>query len=306
MAQGAEDYYAGEGEAPGVWLGAGAAELGLRGHVGEQAIARLLDARDPGTGESLRQPLASGAVAGFDLTFRAPKSVSVLYGIADPAIMQEIRGAHDRAVRGAVAYLEREACRTRRGHGGAVVVDGRGFVAAAFEHRSSRAGDPLLHTHVVVANATQGPDGRWTALDGRALYGHAKTAGYLYQAELRAELSERLRVRWHPVERGTADVIGVPRGVIEHFSRRRPRFSRRWPSVVSARRGRRRSRRSRRAAARTTTCRSPGFVMNGGPAPRSTAWAGRACGRSLAAAGRARSVMRGSSESPVSSRVPMA
>ncbi len=136
-------------------------------------------------------------------------------------MVREITRAHEAAVAEAIGYLEREACRARRGHGGAIVVDGRGFVAAAFRHRSSRAGDPLLHTHVVVANATQGPDGRWTALDGRLLYRHAKTAGYLYQAVLRAELTERLRVRWNAVERGTADVAGVPRRVIEHFSQRR-------------------------------------------------------------------------------------
>ena len=80
-----------------------------------------------------------------------------------------------------------------RSTAGAIRLPGRGFVAAAFRHRSSRAGDPLLHTHVVVANATQAADGRWTALDGRELYRHAKTAGYLYQAALRAELSRRAR-----------------------------------------------------------------------------------------------------------------
>ena len=133
----------------------------------------------------------------------------------------ELIRAHEAAVAEALGYLEREACRARRGRGGAVPVDGHGFVAAAFRHRSSRAGDPLLHTHVVVANATQGPDGRWTALDGRMLYRHAKTAGYLYQAALRAELIERLGLRWHAVERGTADLVGVPRRVIEHFSQRR-------------------------------------------------------------------------------------
>jgi Ti-type conjugative transfer relaxase TraA len=73
----------------------------------------------------------------------------------------------------------------------------------------------------VVANTTQGPDGRWTALDGRLLYRHAKTAGYLYQAVLRGELGQSLKVRWNAVERGTAEIDGVPRRVIEHFSRRR-------------------------------------------------------------------------------------
>ena len=120
-----------------------------------------------------------------------------------------------------MGYLEREACWTRRGRAGAIRLPGRGFVAAAFRHRSSRAGDPLLHTHVVVANATQAADGRWTALDGRELYRHAKTAGYLYQAALRAELSQQLGLRWQAVERGAADVEGVPRRVIDHFSQRR-------------------------------------------------------------------------------------
>ncbi len=82
-------------------------------------------------------------------------------------------------------------------------------------------GDPLLHTHVVVANLARGPDGRWTALDGRALYAHAKTAGYLYQAVLRQELTVRLGVEWHPVTNGTADLVGIPRPLLELFSKRR-------------------------------------------------------------------------------------
>ena len=221
IAQGREDYYAGEGEAPGGWMGSGAAALGLAGEVDEDGLSRLLRSEDPASGEVLRRPLASGAVAGFDLTFRAPKSVGVLWGVAEADLARQVRLGHETAVAGALGYLEREACRARRGAGGAVQVNGEGFVAAAFRHRSSRAGDPLLHTHVVVANATQGPDGRWTALDGRELYRHAKTAGYLYQAVLRAELTERLGVGWDEVENGTADLQGVSRRVIEHFSERR-------------------------------------------------------------------------------------
>src|SRR5829696_7752921 len=221
VAQGREDYYAGEGEAPGTWIGGGAAALGLEGMVSERGVVRLLNGENPASGDLLRRPLASGAVAGFDLTFGAPKSVGVLFGVCDPDVVRDIVQAHEAAVRDAIGYLEREACVARRGHGGGVAVRGGGFIAAAFRHRSSRAGDPLLHTHVVVANVTQGPDGRWTALDGRLLYRHAKTAGYLYQAALRAELSQRVGLRWHVVERGTADVVGVPRAVIDHFSQRR-------------------------------------------------------------------------------------
>jgi hypothetical protein len=102
-----------------------------------------------------------------------------------------------------------------------------GLVAAAYRHRTSRAGDPLLHTHVLVGALGRGADGRWTALDGRALYAHAKTAGYLYQAVLRGELTRRLGVEWQPVCRGAADVAGVSRPVVEAFSQRREQI-RRW------------------------------------------------------------------------------
>ena len=221
VAQGREDYYAGEGEAAGVWMGTGAAGLGLTGEVDDEGLARLLSGHDPGSGLLLRPVRSSSPVAGFDLTLRAPKSVSVLFGVAEPEVAQRIVSAHEEAVAQAFGYLEREACWTRRGAGGSMRLPGRGFVAAAFGHRSSRAGDPLLHTHVVVANATQAADGRWTALDGRELYRHAKTAGFLYQAALRAELSRELGLRWQPVVHGSADVEGVPRRVIEHFSQRR-------------------------------------------------------------------------------------
>ena len=215
VALGREDYYAGRGEAPGRWMGRGAGVVGLQGPVEAGQLEHLL------AGGGLRQPVRERAVAGFDLTFRAPKSVSVLWGVADTATARQLGEAHDAAVEAALAYVEREACRARRGRGGSVQVRGDGFVAAAFRHRASRAGDPLLHTHVVAGNLTQGPDARWTALDARHLYRHAKTAGFLYQAELRREATERLGLTWGPVERGTADIEGVGRGVIEHFSQRR-------------------------------------------------------------------------------------
>jgi Ti-type conjugative transfer relaxase TraA len=221
VAQGREDYYAAEGEAAGVWVGTGAAWLGLTGEVGEEDLARLLEGRDPSSGLLLRPMRSSSPVAGFDLTLRAPKSLSVVFGVAEPEVAQRIVSAHEQAVAQTIGYLEREACWTRRGAAGVIRLPGRGFVAAAFRHRSSRAGDPLLHTHVVVANATQAEDGRWTALDGRELYRHAKTAGYLYQAALRAELTRELGLRWQPVERGAADLEGVSRRVVEHFSQRR-------------------------------------------------------------------------------------
>ena len=96
-----------------------------------------------------------------------------------------------------------------------------GLVAAAFRHRTSRAGDPQLHTHVLVANLGRGPDGRWSALDGRRLYAHARAASFVYQAVLRAELTRTLGLEWLPVRNGIAELVGVPKPVLRAFSRRR-------------------------------------------------------------------------------------
>ena len=115
----------------------------------------------------------------------------------------------------------------RCGRGAVTTVSNRstggGLIGAAFRHRTSRAGDPQLHTHVVVANTTRCEDGVWRALDGRHLYAHARTAGFLYQAELRHGA--------HPVARAasgstrsarvSARSSGVAAEVLREFSRRR-------------------------------------------------------------------------------------
>jgi len=228
VGQGVEDYYAGAGEAPGSWIGSAAGELELSGQVDGELLHRVLAGEDPKTGEALARPSRGGVrVPGFDLTFSAPKGVSVLFGLGDAGLSAEVRAAHEAAVAGALGYMERQGAVARRGHGGAESVLGNGFVAAAFGHRTSRAGDPQLHTHVLVANMTRGPDGRWTALDARRLYVNAKTGGYLYQAQLRAELTRRLGVEWGPVRRGQADLAGIPPGVLRAFSRRRAELEQR-------------------------------------------------------------------------------
>ncbi|MBW3604776.1 MAG: relaxase domain-containing protein, partial [Actinobacteria bacterium] len=221
MASGAEDYYLHAGEAPGFWLGAASRDLGLMGVVEPEALRAVLAASDPFSGEALG-PSPARKVPGFDLTFRAPKSVSVLWGLGGADVAEEVRRAHDAAVLAALRYLESEAAWSRRGAQGRESVPVRGFVAAAFRHRTSRAGDPLLHTHVVVSNLGKAVnDGRWRTLDARPLYQHAKTAGYLYQAHLRHELTRRLGVGWGPVVNGCADLAGIPTPVVRMFSRRR-------------------------------------------------------------------------------------
>ncbi len=218
LTSGVEDYYLGGPEAAGRWIGRGARALALEGRVNDAEFEAVLGGTAPATGEPLRR---HGSVAGFDVTFSAPKSVSILFGVGDPTIQGAVRSAHDRAVAAAFDYFERSTAFARRGAGGTRVVPGDGLVAASFLHRTSRAGDPQLHTHVVVANAVRAADGRWSALDGRLIYAHARTAGFLYQAQLREELTRTLGLQWTPITKGSAEVRGVPSRVIRAFSRRR-------------------------------------------------------------------------------------
>ena len=151
VASGVEDYYLGEGEAAGEWIGTGPLALGLQGTVDGDKLHRVLGGEDPATADPLRSTRGT-RVPGFDLTFSAPKSVSVLFGICDDEIRHQIQRGHDLAVGDALGYLERVAASARRGHGGSDSVAGDGLVAAAFRHRTSRAGDPQVHTHVLIAN----------------------------------------------------------------------------------------------------------------------------------------------------------
>ncbi|MCU1498519.1 MAG: Ti-type conjugative transfer relaxase TraA [Acidimicrobiales bacterium] len=221
VARGAEEYYTRSGEVPGEWKGRAAARLGLAGEVTEEQLGAVLDGAHPG-GWRLTGQRSDKRVPGFDCTFCAPKSVSLLFALAPVPIRSQVRQAHDAAVDAALAVLEDEAAKARRGKGGLTQVDADGLVAAAFRHRTSRAGDPQLHTHVLVANlAHVAAEDRWSALDGRQLYSWSKTVGYLYEAQLRVELTRRLGVSWDPVTNGIADIAGIPRNVLRHFSQRR-------------------------------------------------------------------------------------
>jgi conjugative relaxase-like TrwC/TraI family protein len=224
VAEGAEDYYSGEGEVAGEWLGDAAEDLGLSGEVEAAQLEAMLTGRNPTDGEPLvgmRGVPSSGSVPGFDLTFSAPKSVSLLWGLGGPVAALEVKAAHREAVGAALDYMQREACWTRRGAGGSEFVKGNGYLAAGYVHRSSRNGDPQLHTHVLIANATKGPDGRWTRLYHPAIYDHAKTASYIYEAHLRHELSRRLGVEWQPTRKGIAEIVGFADEHLRAFSTRR-------------------------------------------------------------------------------------
>ncbi len=220
VATGVEDYYVGTGEVAGYWAGTAAAELGATGDVTAESLRALLGGTDAAGGR-LAGMRGNRKVPGWDATVAAPKSVSLLWALAEPDAAEAVREAHDAAVAAALAYLEGHAAFTRRGTNGVEHVQVDGLAAAAFRHRSSRNLDPHLHTHVLIANtARTGDDGRWRTIESRYLYAGAKTAGYLYQAVLRHELTARLGVAWGPVVNGHADLAGIPRALIEVFSTR--------------------------------------------------------------------------------------
>jgi conjugative relaxase-like TrwC/TraI family protein len=163
-------------------------------------------------------------VQAFDHCFSSPKSVSLLAAGGGEQVRRQVAEARGEALQVGIAYLERHGIGVRRDHNGTDRHHVRsGLVAVAFEHRMSRAGDPNAHTHVLVQNAAQGPDGRWTALDSDRLYAHLMAADHLYLAAERAALTERLGVRWGLVDErsGAAEIVGLDdRVLIERFSKR--------------------------------------------------------------------------------------
>jgi conjugative relaxase-like TrwC/TraI family protein len=216
-----EEYLSGHGESPGRWYGVGATNLVLQGEASPAGFRRVFEGRHPDSGELLGRPHGRRtAVPAFDVVLRPTKSVSILYALGNPATGRAVLEAHHAGVREATAYLDTHVG-TRRGHGGHEHVSGQGLLAVGFDHRTSREGDPLLHTHLVVANRVQGPDGRWTALDGRDLYRHRLAADAIYRAAYQRQLSRSLGVEWTVADRhGNRELQGMPAGLLRGFSKR--------------------------------------------------------------------------------------
>ena len=210
------------GEGRGRWMGQAAAALGLADRVEAEAFADVLSGRNPILGRPLPVKRDMVTVAGYDLVFCAPKSVSLLHALGSAELASEVGAGHDAAVDATTDYLARAALGVRRQALGQsrTVLPTTGMIAGAFVHRTSRALDPHLHTHVVEANVAQGVDGAWSAVDGRGLFAHRAVAGRLYQAHLRHELTTRLGVAWDVRPSGLGDVVGVDPGLRGLFSQR--------------------------------------------------------------------------------------
>jgi len=222
IADSAEEYYSGRGEADGHWIGIEIGTYELGGKVRSQEFLQLLEGvREPKTNELYAKSFTRRENLAYDFTFSAPKSVSLMYAAGDQQVKAQVIEAHDAAVRAGYAYMEGAANWGRaRQNGELHAFQGGGLFGAAFRHRTNRLGEPNLHSHVVTPNMIQiGPD-RWTTLDSKRIYNHAKAGGTIYQSALRRELTRRLGVEWGEVTKGQADVAGISREVIENFSTR--------------------------------------------------------------------------------------
>ena len=240
VAESLDAYYTGAGEAHGEWIGGSAARLGLTGRVAPDELRAVLAGLRPGTGgltpDGGTVRTHPRRVPGFDLTFKAPKSASVLYAVSDdPRVQAAVIEAGQSAVHAAIGWLEREAIRVQRGsHNQAYLATlpeaervaagprremTSGVIAAMFRHRTSRAGDPLLHWHTLVANLVEGADGRWSSFAHPELFRHARAAGEVFQAAFRAELTESLGVEWKP-GRHVPEIAGIPQHILDLFSKR--------------------------------------------------------------------------------------
>lgn len=216
-----------DGELPGRWTGRQADLLGLSGEVTTEALEALLSGHDPVTGEVLGNPLVdrarsdgrvTRAVAGFDATLSAPKSLSVWWALSGDDGLAE---CHDVAVAAVVDAVERFGATTRiRSNGRRLHPDTNGLMVAVFRQTTSRLDDPQLHSHVVISAKVQTDDGRWLALDARVLKGYQRALGGLYQSVLRAELTHRYGVAFDEIVKGQAEITGVPGVLLERFSKR--------------------------------------------------------------------------------------
>ncbi len=207
------------------WAGKGAEELGLTGPVDPVTFRAVLEGKVPdGSDTRLGRRGKDGEILhrpGRDLTFSAPKSVSLAALVGGDRRIVEV---HDRAVAATLAWVEKNAAKTRMKDpdtGKMARVGNQKIVASTFRHDTSRNLDPQLHTHAVLANMVKGEDGKWRSMANESLYANQKLIGMLYRNELAAGLGKL----GYDIEKTHADgrfeIAGVSREAVEAFSSRR-------------------------------------------------------------------------------------
>lgn len=170
------------------------------------------------------------AVAGYDLVFTPPKSVSIAWGLGDEQLRRGIESAHERAIQDVIRHLEQNVVMTRRGRNGVRQIDtAGGVIGTKFRHWDSRAGDPNLHDHVVIANRVQGVDGQWSSIDGRMLYQYGVECSELYNARVQQYVTEltglQFEARSLNGKKPVHEIVGIDDEMVRAFSSRRGEIS---------------------------------------------------------------------------------
>jgi len=213
-------YYTREEEPPGQWIGAQADDLGLHDDVEPAQFLQLMAGLDPNTGKQLGRVYGESSARGYDITFNAPKSVSLLAEFADDQVRAHVLAAHDVAVGRVLGFVEAQAHTRVTVQQVTSVVDTQGLCVAGFRQHTSRAGDPHVHTHAVVIAKVQDERGRWFALDARMIKHDQRTLSALYHSSLRTELTRSLGVQWRTPDNGIAELAGMSDEVLSRFSTR--------------------------------------------------------------------------------------
>lgn len=199
------------------WHGQGAESLGLYGSVERDDFESILAGNLP-NGQSLARP-SGDRVPGWDFTFSAPKSVSLMALIGND---ERLLAAHFDSVKATLDFAEKEFLVSRiTQQEETKLVSTKRLVAALFTHTTSRALDPQLHTHSVITNATEDAAGKWRSIESKPLFTNKMLLGQIYRSEL-ANMIQKLGygIDWDR-HKGTFEIEGVDQSILDHFSKRR-------------------------------------------------------------------------------------
>jgi len=204
----AVEYYKENQKIEGFWQGILAEKEGL---VGKEVTQQDV--------EKIAKMVQNGERLGLDVTYSAPKSVSIAYAILGD---QKIKEAHENAVRVTNEWLEKNLAMTRQGQGGKERVKASGIAVANYTHETSRSHDPQLHTHSVILNAVErSSDGKIRALEPQKIFQYQKALDQVYKNELASRLQELGYSVEMKDKNGNFEIKGIDQNIIDKFSERR-------------------------------------------------------------------------------------
>jgi conjugative relaxase-like TrwC/TraI family protein len=209
------------------WVGGGCAALGLveGAVVDAAAVEKLLDHRNPATGEKLA---GRAQIQAIDVTVSHEKDGGILMMLGGATVAERLLSAQQKGMAAGISYLQEEAAVVRRGAQGLVHKQSSGFVAVVVDHLTARpvegktAGS--LHTHGLIINTGQGPDGKWTALDGERIFKHQAATGAVAGQITREQIAQDFGVTWlfnaGKGNRGVWGIAGIDEALRQSMSPR--------------------------------------------------------------------------------------